>query len=288
MRFSLLTFAAGLAFATPALAQESVDAEPEGFSGIYVGAAGGYDVQSNDRNSRILFDRGANGSFGDTITTTTGANAFGAPVGGFCGGRAVAATSPTSPTAPAGCRNDEDGWAYYGRIGADTQSGGLVLGVVAEFGRSEINDSVTAFSTTPANYVLYRDVDWEASIRGRIGYTPNNTTLFYGTFGPGYAQIGRAYFSTNTANAATLSGDRRQFGVTGGGGIEQRIGRNFSIGLEYMHHRYQDDDFRVRLTQGTAPATNPFILGGAAGTDFRRSDTSFQWHSVRATAAFRF
>jgi outer membrane immunogenic protein len=262
MRFSLLTFAAGLAFATPALAQESVDAEPEGFSGIYVGAAGGYDVQSNDRNSRILFDRGANGSFGDTITTTTGA--------------------------PSGCRNDEDGWAYYGRIGADTQSGGLVLGVVAEFGRSEINDSVTAFSTTPANYVLYRDVDWEASIRGRIGYTPNNTTLFYGTFGPGYAQIGRAYFSTNTANAATLSGDRRQFGVTGGGGIEQRIGRNFSIGLEYMHHRYQDDDFRVRLTQGTAPATNPFILGGAAGTDFRRSDTSFQWHSVRATAAFRF
>ncbi|MGK3919407.1 hypothetical protein ABI060_14310, partial [Enterococcus faecium] len=70
---------------------------------------------------------------------------------------------------------------------------------------------------------------------------------------------------------------------------EQKLGRNFSIGMEYMYHQYDDDAYRVRVTQGTAPATNPFVLApNTTGTDLRRSDTKFRWHSLRATAAFRF
>ena len=126
--------------ATPAVAQEVTT----GFSGIYVGAAGGYDVQGNDRGSSILFDRNLDGRFGDTVTTAAGANAF-SP--GFCNGRAVSANAPgrtatAAPTLPAGagCRNDKDGWAYYGRIGLDQQMGRFVVGVVGEFGKSEISD----------------------------------------------------------------------------------------------------------------------------------------------------
>ncbi|SUJ03601.1 Uncharacterised protein [Sphingomonas paucimobilis] len=59
--------------------------------------------------------------------------------------------------------------------------------------------------------------------------------------------------------------------------------------MEYMYHQYRDDDTRVRVTQGTAPATNPFVLApNTTGTDIRRSDDKFRWHSLRATAAFRF
>jgi len=135
---------------------------------------------------------------------------------------------------------------------------------------------------------MTRDVKWEASIRGRIGYAPG-TTLFYGTFGPGYANIDRSFTSTNTANSFAQFGKRKQFGIVGGGGVEQKLGRNFSIGMEYTFHQYQDDDYRVRVTQGTAPATNPFVLAsGGTSTDFRRSDDKFRWHSLRATAAFRF
>lgn len=269
---------AAASFATAAQAQEMTDDAP--FNGIYIGAAGGYDVQPNDVGSRILFDRGSNGSFGDTVTTAAGANAF-SP--GFCNGRAGGATP-----LPAGCRNDKDGWSYYGRIGMDSQSGNIVIGALGEFGKTEINDSVSAFSTTPANYVMTRDVKWEASIRGRIGYAPG-TTLFYGTFGPGYANIDRSFTSTNTANSFAQFGKRKQFGIVGGGGVEQKLGRNFSIGMEYTFHQYQDDDYRVRVTQGTAPATNPFVLAsGGTSTDFRRSDEKFRWHSLRATAAFRF
>lgn len=271
--------------AAPAAMQDVSDDAP--FNGFYVGAAGGYDVQPNDRGSFVLFDRGIDGRFGDTVTTAAGANAFGGAVGGFCNGRATAGTGPGNTTAPRPCVNDKDGWSYYGRAGADTQRGNIVVGIVGEFGKSEINDSVSAFSTTPASYTLYRQIDWEGSIRGRLGYAPG-TTLFYGTFGPSYANIKRNFFTTNATNTFAQRGDEKQFGITGGGGVEQKLGQHFSIGLEYMYHEYDDKDFRVRATQGTSPANNPFVLGGAAGTDFRRSDTKFRWHSLRATAAFRF
>ncbi|MDY1007640.1 outer membrane protein [Sphingomonas sp. CFBP9019] len=283
MRTSLYAGLAGAVIlgltASPAFAQETTEDAP--FNGLYVGAAGGYDVQRNDAGSSILFDRNLDGRFGDAVTTAAGANAFSS---GFCNG----ATTATTLTGGRGCRKDKDGAAYYGRVGMDTQRGNIVVGVVGEFGKSEITDSVTAFSTTPASYVMTRSVDWEASIRGRAGYAVN-TTLFYGTFGAGYAKIDRDFYSTNTGNAYQQSGKRQQFGILGGGGIEQKVTPNISVGMEYMFHQYQDDDFRVRVTQGTQPATNPFVLApNTTGTDFRRSDDKFRWHSLRATAAFRF
>jgi len=263
--------------ATAAQAQDTGERAP--FTGLYVGAAGGYDVQPNDTGSTILFDRGSNGSFGDTVIAN-GGNAFSQ---GFCNGRARDRTP-----LPAGCANDKDGWSYYGRIGMDSQTGNIVIGALGEFGKTEITDSVSGFSTTPANYVMTRDVKWEASIRGRVGYAPG-TTLFYGTFGPGYTRIDRSFASTNATNSFTGSGKRNQFGFLGGGGIEQKITRNISVGMEYMYHQYQDDDYRVRAggPAGT-PFTNAANGGTTNGTDFRRTDDKFRWHSIRATAALRF
>ena len=280
MKAIAMTGAAMLAaFAAPAMAQES----DGGFNGIYVGAAGGYDVQPNDGGAQVLFDRNLDGRFGDVVRTGSGANAF-SP--GFCGGQA---TSQLSPGAGGRCTKDKDDWAYYGRIGADAQRGRIVVGLVGEFGTSNITDGVTAFSGTPASYVFNRGIDWEGGIRARAGFTPNDTTLFYGTFGPGYARIDRAFGSTNTTNTFTGSGKRNQFGIQGGGGIEQRIGEHLSFGLEYMYHQYQDDDYVVRAA---GPAGTPFTNANngdsASGTDFIRSDDKFRWHSIRATVGFHF
>jgi outer membrane immunogenic protein len=281
MRYIITAALAGAAaFATPAAAQDITSDTP--FSGIYIGAAGGYDVQPNDVGSSILFDRNLDGSFGDTVLTGGGGNAFST---GFCNGQA---RSQLSPANGGSCRNDKDGWAYYGRVGADSQRGNIVVGVVGEFGKSEINDQVSGFSTTPASYVMYRNIDWEASIRGRAGYAAG-TTLFYGTFGPGYAKIDRRFASTQSTNSFTGSGKRNQFGFLGGGGVEQKLTPNVSVGLEYMYHQYQDDDYRVRVAgPGGTPFTNAANGGTLSGTDIRRSDDKFRWHSMRATAAFRF
>lgn len=247
------------------------------FTGLYVGGSFGYDVQPNDVGSSIQFDRGSNGSFGETVTTAAGANAF-SP--GFCNGAANGAT-------PAGgCRNDRDGIGYYGRLGGDYQVGKIVVGFVGEFGRSRLRDSVSAFSTTPANYVMTRSLDWELGLRGRAGFVAGRSTLFYGTFGPSYAKVDNDFRSTNTANAFAFTNKDKVWGINGGGGVEQMIGNNLSIGLEYMYHQYDDNDARVRVSQGSAPATNPFVL--ANGVDFRRSDPKFRWHSIRGTVGFRF
>lgn len=276
MRVFILLAATALA-TTPALAQ---DAENP-FDGNYVGGSVGVAVQPNDGgNSSIRFDRDLNGSFGDTVTTVAGANAF-SP--GFCGGVA-------SGTGNQDCRNDKDGIEYYGRVGADTHFGPVVIGVMGEFGRPEISDSVSAFSTTPARYTMTRELDYTASIRGRIGLTPGSqrTTLFYVTGGALYGKVQNSFTTSNTANSFTTNGDSDAWGFSGGGGVEQKIGRNFSVGLEYVYNELQDDNARVRVGPGTAAATNPFLLAGAGGTDFRRSDDEFRWHSLRFTAAFRF
>jgi len=269
---------AATALASPALAQ---DGEPYPFDGIYVGGSVGAAVQPNDgANSSILFDRDLNGSFGDTVTTVADANAF-SP--GFCGGAA-------SSSANQSCRNDKDGIEYYGRVGFDKHMGPVVIGLMGEFGRPEINDSVSGFSTTPASYTFSRKLDYTAAVRARVGVTPGTqrTTLFYATGGGLYGKVKNDFATSNAANSFSLSGDSDAWGFSGGGGVEQKIGNNFSVGLEYIYNELKDDGARVRVGPGTAAATNPFLLAGAGGTDIRRSDDKFRWHSLRFTAAFRF
>lgn len=276
MRALALAAASALAFAaTPAFAQDSGD---EPFTGFYVGGSVGYSFQNNDVGETILFDRNLDGIYADTVTTTTSANAF-SP--GFCNGAA-------NTNAPAGgCLNDKDDIEYHLRFGYDRQMGNIVVGVLGEIGKSEVRDSVTGFSTTPASYTMTRELDWNASIRGRVGFAAN-TTLFYATGGVTYGRIDNSFTTTNGANSFTLREAKDDsWGAQFGGGIEQKIGRNFSVGVEYLYTRFRDDDFRVRAGAGTAPATNPFLLGAGA-TDFRRSDPRFDYHSVRLTAAFRF
>lgn len=269
---ALSTGLAALAFATPAAAQS--DDKP--FEGVYVGATLGFDMQPNDVGESISFDRNLDGRFGDTITTVSGANAF-AP--GFCNGRGLL------PTPTLGCTNDRDSISYSGRVGYDRQYGHIVIGVVGEFGDSQIRDSVTAFTITPASYTINREIQFTAGIRGRLGYAANKT-LFYATGGGAYARVNNYFRTTNVVNVFTTNGDSNAWGFSAGGGVEQKVSKNVSIGVEFLHTQLQDDDYRVRVTGG--PATSPFTLGGAGGTDFRRSFEKFRYQSLRATVAYRF
>lgn len=275
MRSILLAGLAGTLIALPAAAQ---DREERPFSGPYAGGSLGYSFQPNDRGEGLLFSRDLGNNYNQTVTTATGANAF-SP--GFCNGTATS-------TANTACRNDRDGIDYYGRVGYDLQRGPIVFGAVGEFGKAKVRDAVSGFSTTPAYYTLTRSVQYEASIRGRAGYAFDRT-LFYGTAGGGYLKVRNRFTSSNTANAFTPRGDNTVFGLVAGGGVEQKITPHLSFGMEYMFHRYQDDDYRVRVTRGSAPATNPFVLApNTAGTDLRRNFDYFRWHSIRGTVAYRF
>ncbi|HEY0113190.1 MAG TPA: outer membrane beta-barrel protein [Allosphingosinicella sp.] len=262
--------AAGLS--APAFAQSGGE-----WSGPYVGGRIGYGFQPSDKNETILFDTDLDGDFDDQVTTAAGANAF-SP--GFCGG-AAAGTGPGG-----GCDDDEDGIEWAVHAGVDGQFGNLVIGGVVDYGRADIEDSVSAFSTTPASYTITRRLTDHASARLRAGVAMGST-LFYGTGGVAWGKIRNRFATSNTVNTFANSGNDDAWGYKVGGGVEQRLGTGFSLGVQYLYTSLKDEDFRVRAA-GPAPATNPFIRTNANGTDFARSGDRFTNHSVALTASLRF
>lgn len=270
----ILATAALAGAAAPAFAQNA----DGGWTGPYVGGRVGYAWQPNRGGETVPFDRDLNGSFGDTVTTAAGANAF-SP--GFCGG---AATSSGPGT---GCAKDKDGLDWAVHAGYDYQfQGGLVVGVLGEYGTTRGRDSVTAFSTTPASYTLTRELRDSYAIRGRVGYGFGET-LVYGTGGIAWGKVKNSFTTSNTVNTFTTNGNDTARGYRVGAGVERRISRNLTLGVTYLHTQLNDGDYRVRAS-GPAPATNPFILGNAAGTDFRRGASHLSTDSLAASVNFRF
>lgn len=272
---SLMLATASLSlFVAPAFAQS----EDEHWEGPYIGGSFGLGAQNNDRNEGVTFDTNLDGTYGDTVRTVAGADAF-SP--GFCGGAA------NGRTPIEGCRGDKDGLEYNIRAGYDIQQGNIVYGFVLEGGKSKSRDSVTAYSTTPASYSFTRELDYSLGARARVGYAARGA-LFYATGGAAYGKIDNSFTTSNTANSFTDNGKSNSWGYSAGGGAEVKVMKNFSLGLEYLYTNFVDDDYVVAVGRGTAAATNPFLLANTAGTNMRRDDSDFDMHNIRLTAALRF
>ncbi len=265
---------AGLA--TPALADETDGS----YSGPYIAVSGGLSAHDNHSNDGVVFDTNRDGTYDNTVLTSTGANAF-SP--GFCNGSSALNSNATTP-----CDRDQDKAEYAVRLGYDVGMGGdFVAGVLIEGSKSDSTDSVTAFSTTPAGYSFTRGIDYAVSARARLGYSPGHRGLMYVTGGASYAKIDHQFTTTNTANSFTaVNPDKMVWGWQAGGGAEVVLGGGLTLGLEYLYNRYKDDKYSVAIGTGTAGPTNPFVLAG--GVNARPQDTNYDFHSFRAVLGFRF
>lgn len=277
---SAIAFAAAMS-AAPAFAQDvTTPGRDSHFDGFYIQGFGGYSAQNKDNSERLKFDTDGDGSYDNTVRTTTGADAF-SP--GFCSGRARGATRSDG-----GCRSDRDGAEYGARIGYDRRMGNFVVGGLIEGAKTEAKDGVSGYSTTPAGYAIQREMDWSASARLRAGYTPGGGALFYATGGGSYAKLNHTFTTTNTVNSFDENRDGK--GVWGwqvGGGTEIMVTDKMSLGLEYLYNRYTDNKYNVEVGPGTAPATNPFLLDSGS-TRLKGGDKNFDYHSLRATVGYRF
>lgn len=248
-----------------------------GYVGVHLGQAQDPDDNGDDR---FLFDTNLDGNFSDTVNTAAGANAF-SP--GFCNGAAQGATPG------GGCSANEGGADWGVRGGYDWQSGNWVWGVVGEYAMNDVRDAVSAFSTTPAYYTMYRKVDGMFALRGRAGFTfGDGDNLVYATAGWVHAKIETGFGTSNAANAFSNNGGDNVDGQQYGLGYERRMGDHFTVGLEYLLTDIDDDGYRVQVARGNAPATNPFVIVNPNGTELRRSDTDFSFDSLRLTASYRF
>jgi outer membrane immunogenic protein len=278
LKYFVFSLAASTALATPALAQ---DRDTSGdFDGVYIGGSVGLSTRSGDGADRVVFDTTRDAGSDNTVTTSSGANAF-SP--GFCNG-----SSTFSSNASDGCTNDNDDLEYGVRLGYDKRFGNVVGGVLIEGSMSDATDSTTAFSSTPAGYSFTRGVDYAVSARARLGITPGGGRgLMYVTGGGSYAKLNHTFTTTNTANSFTPNNeDEMVWGWQAGGGAEIKLGSSLKLGIEYLYHSYDDDKYFVQIGNGSAGATNPFVLAG--GVAARPSDTRYDFHTFRATLGFEF
>ena len=269
------------AVSAAALALVAMPAAAQDWSGPYIGGYAGYLMPSQDEDERILFDTNLDGSYGDTVRTTTAADAF-SP--GFCDG------NPKANNAAAGCSDDENGTGEVGiRGGYDFQAGAWVFGVVGEIGVTGVEDAVTGFSTTPASYTFEREITSMAAVRARLGYAMGGY-LPYVTAGYARANIEQDYSTSNAANSFTPTrNDTDADGFQVGAGVEKWLTSNITVGVEYLYSDLDvNDALVVRTGRGTAPATNPFLLVNPQGTNQIRSSDSIELHAFRVTAAVRF
>lgn len=275
----LSTLAAAMLIAplsAPAVAQD----EDQDFDGLYISAFGGLATHSDGGANRIIFDTARDAGDDNTVTTLAGANAF-SP--GFCNGSSTANSQTAVP-----CTKDKEGLEYGVKLGFDRRFGNIVGGVLIEGSKNDAADGTVAFSTTPAGYSFTRKLDYAISARARLGYVlGGRKLLLYGTGGGSYAKVKHGFTTTNTANSFTENNDGDMvWGWQAGGGAELMLARNISLGGEYLYNRYDDGDYFVAIGQGTAGATNPFVLAG--GVNARPSRDNYTFHSFRATLAFRF
>ena len=71
--------------------------------------------------------------------------------------------------------------------------------------------------------------------------------------------------------------------------MEYALAPNLSVTGEYLYTSLDAGDHVVRVTRGSAPATNPFVLApNTAGTDMIRSNSKFGLHAVRLGMNYRF
>ncbi len=262
--------------AMPAVAEE----RPDDFNGPYISIAGGLANRSGDAADTVGFDTNKDGAYDNTVRTSSGADAF-SP--GFCNGSSTLNSMTTTP-----CTSDRDAAEYAVRIGYDRRYGNFVAGVLIEGAGNNSTDSTTAFSTTPAGYSFTRGIDYSLTARARLGLTPGGGRgLFYVTGGGGMAKIKHSFTTTNTANSFTpVNDDNKVWGWQAGAGAEILLGKNLTLGMEYLYNRYTDNKYYIAIGNGTAGPTNPFVLAG--GVNARPSDTSYNFNSFRAVIGFRF
>ncbi|RZJ38933.1 MAG: porin family protein [Brevundimonas sp.] len=262
--------------AAPALAQSAQD-----WTGPYIGVYGGVVENREQDGETLIFDRNLDGVFGETVTTSGDTNAF-AP--GFCDGSAL------TPEAAGGCNTDDRGVEGSVRVGYDWQFGSIVAGLVGEWSAMNVSDTVTGFSSTPANYVFKRELNDMAALRARVGFA-TGPALLYITGGAAYGGIENSFRTTNAANSFTVQSDEDDAdGWQAGAGLEWRLAPNLSVTGEYLYTNLTPGDYVVRAgNTGTTPAGNPFILApNTAGTDIARSNDEMELHALRLGMNVRF
>lgn len=162
-----------------------------------------------------------------------------------------------------GFDHDSDGLVGGAHVGFNYQFGSIVLGVEGDIegvdARSSFNDPLVSGRTSR---------DWQASVRGRIGFAFDRF-MIYGSAGGAFTEFD--YRLTDPATGLSDSSGASRTGWTGGGGVSYAFTTNLIGGVEY---RYTDYGRFSRFARTAFPGL---------GT---QQETSL--HTVRTSISYKF
>ena len=140
--------------------------------------------------------------------------------------------------------HSDDGVVGGAQIGYNWQfAPNWVIGIEGDFSGTGIHDSrfgamtVGGFVIPGAGHALSRDIEWLATIRGRLGYAWDRS-LFYITGGGAWAHVNATAASVFPGVSFTHSLSDTLSGWTIGAGYEWAFAQGWSARLEYLYYNF--------------------------------------------------
>jgi len=195
--------------------------------------------------------------------------------------------------APVGQSFDDTGFRSSAFAGYNWQfAPRWVAGIEGEVGFADETSKLAGFSFSPGTFQttespdsLAVHLDWDGSLRGRLGFLLNPATLVYAAAGPAWQHFdvtstcaGPNCQTGGQFTPAIVSNSTTKAGWTAGGGIEAAVGGPWLVRAEY---RYAD--------LGTMPFTisraSPI---GAINPTIDNFDVKMRTHTVTFGLAYKF
>jgi outer membrane immunogenic protein len=175
-------------------------------------------------------------------------------------------------------RSDNSSFEGGVQVGCNNQLGNLVLGVEADWQKSGLSNSVVSsfaafpdpgnpsFTDAAHTELVTSKLEWFSTLRGRLGFTPINSLLLYGTAGLVTADL-RSDTAVNFGtfpvspvyNGASHvgSGSKLEFGMVVGAGAEWAFTSNWSAKAELLYFELIDGLNYQSALVAAAPAFAP-------------------------------
>lgn len=257
LKSAIIVAGAALPFiATPALADEYDDA-----GGFYVGVSAGYGWSTADVTTSTVFD--ATGYF--ATTSVPAINASG--------------VQRVKPKAFNGGVN----------LGYDYNTGGVLVGVVADISSLSNTKNATATAVypccSPSTYTVSQTVNtkWLTTARAKLGIGVGGGSSVYATGGWAGEKVKYTALFTDTFATAneTATKDAFRSGWVVGGGASFRFGNGWSIDPEYLHAEFGTltvpGGTLTAFTPSQSFAQNPFTHTMKLRTDVARINLNYHF-----------
>ncbi len=230
---------------------------PDLWNGFYVGAQAGY-LQGTGSDADLC----AKSDFGDQNGCLSSGEL--GPTGGYDIGD-----------------NNMDGVTAGGYLGYNYRIDSVVLGLEGDFNWDNANGNNSVLGEV--NYDT--SLNWDASVRARLGFVVDERALLYVTGGPSWvdaevsSNLCSVIRSENPGGNVNCGDSSTEFGWQLGAGAEYAITDHLSMKAEYLHGWYGDADLDI-LKVSDAKSSGKYYLKQDLQTNVVRVGVAYHFGAL--------